>query len=73
MYDVIEELRRLSLSKYFPALCHKLIYDFIIFYSINGKKHALKLHTNQILHIQCVKRLTAHRNYCQLWPMHNTL
>ena len=29
-YDVIDELRRLSLSKYFPPLCHKLIYHMIL-------------------------------------------
>ena len=34
-YDVIGELRRLSLSKCFPALCHKLIYEIAIFHSIN--------------------------------------
>ena len=34
-YDVIDELRRLSLSKCFPALCHKLIYEIAIFHSIN--------------------------------------
>ena len=34
-YDVIEEPRRLSLSKCFPALCHKLIYAIAIFHSIN--------------------------------------
>ena len=28
-YDVIDELRRLSLSKCFPPLCHKLIYHMI--------------------------------------------
>ena len=30
-YDVIDELRRLSLSKYFPPLCHKLIYHMIVY------------------------------------------
>ena len=34
-YDVIDELQRLSLSKCFPALCHKLIYEIVIFHSIN--------------------------------------
>ena len=34
-YVVIDELRRLSLSKCFPALCHKLIYVIAIFHSIN--------------------------------------
>ena len=34
-YDVIDKLRRLSLSKCFPALCHKLIYEIAIFHSIN--------------------------------------
>ena len=34
-YDVIDELPRLSLSKCFPALCHKLIYEIAIFHSIN--------------------------------------
>ena len=36
-YDVIDELRRLSLSNCFPVLCHKLIYEFqiAIFHSIN--------------------------------------
>ena len=34
-YDVIDELRRLSLSKCFPALCHKLINEIAIFHSIN--------------------------------------
>ena len=29
-YDVIDELRRLSLSKCFPPLCHKLIYHMIL-------------------------------------------
>ena len=29
-YDVIDELRRLSLSKCFPPLCHKLIYYMIL-------------------------------------------
>ena len=33
-YDVIDELQRLSLSKCFPALCHKLIYEIAIFHSI---------------------------------------
>ena len=36
-YDVIDELRRFSLSKCFPALCHKLIYEIAIFHSINGE------------------------------------
>ena len=35
--DVIDELRRLGLSKCFPALCHKLIYEIAIFHSINGE------------------------------------
>ena len=34
-FDVIDELRLLSLSKCFPALCHKLIYEIAIFHSIN--------------------------------------
>ena len=34
-YDVKDELRRLSLSKCFLALCHKLIYEIAIFHSIN--------------------------------------
>ena len=34
-YDVIDKLRRLSLSKCFPVLCHKLIYGIAIFHSIN--------------------------------------
>ena len=34
-YDVIDELRRLGLSKSFPALCHKLIYEIAIFHPIN--------------------------------------
>ena len=34
-YYVIDKLRRLSLSKYFTALCHKLIYEIAIFHSIN--------------------------------------
>ena len=34
-YDVIDELRRLGLSKCFLALCHKLIYEIAIFHSIN--------------------------------------
>ena len=29
-YDVIDELRRLSLSTCFPSLCHKLIYYMIL-------------------------------------------
>ena len=36
-YDVIDKLRRLGLSKCFPVLCHKLIYDIAIFHSINGE------------------------------------
>ena len=36
-YDVIDELRRFSLSKCFPVLCHKLIYEIAIFHSINGE------------------------------------
>ena len=36
-YDVIGKLRRLGLSKCFPALCHKLIYEIAIFHSINGE------------------------------------
>ena len=32
-YDVIDKLRHLSLSKCFPVLCHKLIYEITIFYS----------------------------------------
>ena len=36
-YDVIDELRRLSLSKSCLALCHKLIYEIAIFHSINGE------------------------------------
>ena len=47
-YDVIDELRRLSLSRSCLALCHKFIYDIAIFHSINGKhvtcdKNATKL------------------------------
>ena len=34
--DVIDELRRFGLSKSCSALCHKLIYEITIFYSING-------------------------------------
>ena len=34
-YDVIDQQRRLNQSKYFPALCHKLIYEITIFHSIN--------------------------------------
>ena len=34
-YHVIDELRRLSLSKCFPPLCHKLIYEIALFHSIN--------------------------------------
>ena len=34
-HDVIDELRRLRLSKCFPPLCHKLIYEIAIFHSIN--------------------------------------
>ena len=34
-YDVLDELRSLSLSKCFPALCHKLIYEIAIIHSIN--------------------------------------
>ena len=30
-YDVIDELRRLSLSKCFPPLCHKLTYHMILY------------------------------------------
>ena len=37
-YDVIEELLRLILSKYFPALCHKLIYEIAILHSINRER-----------------------------------
>ena len=37
VYDVIDELRRLGLSKSCSALCHKLIYDIAIFHSINGE------------------------------------
>ena len=37
-YDVIDELRRLSLSKSSLALCHKLIYEIAIFHSINGER-----------------------------------
>ena len=36
-YDVIDELRRFSLSKCFPALCHKLIYEIAIFHSIKRR------------------------------------
>ena len=36
-YDVIDKLRRLGLSKCFPVLCHKLIYEIAIFHSINGE------------------------------------
>ena len=36
-YDVIDELRRISLSKSYSALCHKLIYEIAIFHSINGE------------------------------------
>ena len=36
-YDVIDELQCLSLSKSFPALCHKLIYEIAPFHSINGE------------------------------------
>ena len=36
-YDVIDELRRLSLSKSYAVLCHKLIYEIAIFHSINGE------------------------------------
>ena len=34
-YDVIDELRRFSLSKYALALYHKLIYEIAIFHYIN--------------------------------------
>ena len=34
-YNVIDKLRRLSLSECFPVLCHKLIYEIAIFHSIN--------------------------------------
>ena len=34
-YDIIGELQHLGLSKCFPALCHKLIYEIALFHSIN--------------------------------------
>ena len=34
-YEVIDELRRLSQSKCFRVLCHKLIYEIAIFHSMN--------------------------------------
>ena len=37
IYDVIDKLRRLGLSKSCSVLCHKLIYDIAIFHSINGE------------------------------------
>ena len=33
--DAIDEPRSLSLSKYFPALCYKFIYEIAIFHFIN--------------------------------------
>ena len=42
-YVVIDELRRLSLSKCFPALCHKLIYEITIFHSINREMWKINL------------------------------
>ena len=33
-YNVMENMRSISLSKFFPALCHTLIYEMVIFYSI---------------------------------------
>ena len=30
-YDVIDGLQRLSISKCFPPLCHKLIYNMILY------------------------------------------
>ena len=34
-YDIIDKLRHLSLSKSFPALCHKFIYETVIFHSLD--------------------------------------
>ena len=36
-YDIIDELQHLSLSKRCQALCHKLVYEIVIFHSINGE------------------------------------
>ena len=52
-YDVIDELRRLGLSKCFLVLCHKLIYEIAIFHSINGetcdkKNIQIKAHVTNI-------------------------
>ena len=40
-YEVMEELLHHNLSKYFPALYHKLINDKAIFHTINVK-HVIK-------------------------------
>ena len=45
-YDVIDELRRLSLSKCFPALCHKLIYEIAIFHFINRESFDITNYVN---------------------------
>ena len=37
LYDVIDELQCLSLSKYLPVLCYIIIHEIVIFHSINGE------------------------------------
>ena len=41
-YDITDELRRLSLSKICPALCHRSIFEIAIFHSIT-EKHVINI------------------------------
>ena len=55
-YDVIDKLRRLSLSKCFPALCHKLIYEIAIFHSINRETCDKFIYDSAWKHFDRLKR-----------------
>ena len=69
-YDVIEELRRLSLSKCFPALCHKLIYEIAIFHSINREtcdKNVHVIKVNNCVHLCNRIRRKGKRSNAVVW------
>ena len=63
-YDVIGELRHLSLSKSCPALCHKLVYEIAIFHSINGetcdKVLYVRYNCHFVLHVLQDFQITQH-------------
>ena len=53
IYDfILEELRRLSLSKYVLVLCYELIYEIVIFHSINRETDKIRQVNNNSIKME---------------------